>query len=408
MIEEEAIKRKFEMLDGDLNERTRRMTAAAEAMALGWGGISAVERATGISQRTIRQGIQEQKAESKLEQGRIRRAGGGRKKTVNKDESLTEDLERLMEPVSKGDLESPLRWTCKSVRQLAADLQGLGHQVSYTLVSELLHDLGYSLQAYREVREGGDYSFRDTQFSHLNEKAKSFVSAGNPVVSIDIKKMDMLVDDTNSGPPWRPPAVAEEVSINDFLGAGSAYVTPYSTFEPAHNARWKNIGIDLDTIAFAVESLRHWWYEVGKSKYPRARMLLISANCIGRIQSYTPLWKWKLQQLADEIQLAIKFCHLPTGTSKWCKIEHHLFAWMNQNVRGKLLTNYAIILRNITVATPDTELIVQCQLDTNTYHTGYKDSDEELSSIRLEAEIYPSKWNYAIFYHNSIGALVVV
>lgn len=403
MIEEEAIKRKFEMLDGELNERTRRLAAAAEAMALGWGGISAVARATGISQRAIGQGIKELKSKETLSQGRIRRVGGGRKKTVSKDASLAEDLEQLMEPVNRGDLESQLRWTCKNVRQLAAELQDLGHQVSYPLVSELLHDLGYSLRAYRQVRKGDDYSFRDTQFSYLNEEAKSFVLADNPVVSIDIRKKEVLVDDTNSGSSWRSLALAGEISINDFLDAGSVYVTPYSTFDPAHNASWKKIGIDLDTIAFVFESLRHWWKKVGESRYPKARKLLISAHCMDGIESYSPLWKWKLQQLSNEIRLAITFCHLPTGTYKWCKNEHSLFAWMNQNERGKLLTNYAIILRNITATTPDTEQIVQYQLDTKTYRTGYRNSVEKLSSKRMEIEIYPSKWNYTIFRQKGIG-----
>jgi transposase len=397
MIDEEVIKRKFERLDASLNERSRRQAAAAEAMALGRGGISAVARATGISQVTICKGIQELKSEERLSQGRIRQMGSGRKKTVDKDVSLAVDLERLMEPVNKGDLESQLRWTCKSVRQLAAELQDLGHQVSYQLVSELLRNLGYSLQAYREVRECGDYTFRDNQFAYLNAQAKSFVSKGWPVISIDIMQKDMLRNDTNSGQLGYLPVQAKEKYINNFLGDNSAFVTPYSTFEPAHDASWKKRRIDLDTVTFAVESLRHWWNEEGKSKFPRARKLLIGTPGVGIQQLHAPLWHWELQRLADETRLKINFCDLPEGTSKWCKIEHHLFARINQIVRGKSLTNYTIILRNIAINTPNTELIVQCHLDTNTYHADRKFSNEEMSSIRLVTGIFPDDWNYAIY-----------
>jgi transposase len=400
MKEEEAIKRKFEMLEGDLNERTRRLTAASEAMALGWGGISAVVRATGISQRTIRQGIQELKAGNKLEQGRIRRVGGGRKKTMNKDESLSEDLERLMKPVTGGDLESQLRWTCKSVRQLATELQDLGHQVSYPIVSELLHDLGYSLQAYRRMREGEDYSPRDNRFENLNVLANQYVSEGKPVISIDIKKTEMLDDDTNSGPPWRLPAKAEEVSIKDFLGAGSTFVTPYSVFDPAHNRGWKNIGLDHVTVAFAAEGLRRWWNVVGKSKYRRARQMLISTNSGKSSGSHTSLWNWELQGLADETRLKINFCPLPSGTSKWNNIKNPVFAWINQNVRDKSIINYLIIIKEIAATTLETELIVHCQLDTNTYPQGRRISDEEMASIRLIPSFSYYQWFYYIFPHD--------
>jgi transposase len=400
MIEEEAIKQKFELLAGELNERTLRLTAAVEALALGWGGISAVARATGVSQRAIRQGIKELKAERVLSQGRIRRAGGGRKKTANKDESLCEDLERLMEPVARGELESPLRWTCKSVRKLAAELEKRGHQVSYQLVSELLHDLGYSLQAYRELREGGDYSLRDEQFTHLNELAKAFVSTGEPVVSIDIKKRELLGDDTNSGLAWSLKGESEEVCINDFPSAGSAWMTPYSVFDPARNAGWKNVGFDHDTVAFAVESLRRWWNEAGQSQYPRARQLLISTNGGVSNGPHAQVWKWGLQRLADETRIAIKFCYLPSGTSKWNNIEHRLFAWISQNFRVKPLTSYAVIFKMIGVATSEAELIVHYQLDTNPYPAGRKVSDEDKNFIWLRPEFFDDEWNYFIVPHD--------
>ncbi|HET8854059.1 MAG TPA: ISAzo13 family transposase [Ktedonobacteraceae bacterium] len=398
--EEEAIKRKFELLAGELNERTRRLIAAAEAMALGWGGISAVARATGVSQRAIRQGIKELKAERVPSQGRIRRAGGGRKKTVSKDESLCEDLERLVEPVTRGDPESPLRWTCKSVRKLAAELGKLGHQVSYQLVSELLHELGYSLQANRKTREGGDHPDRDAQFAHLNAQAEAYLSAGEPVVSVDAKKKELVGDFKNSGREWHPQGEPEEVRVYDFPIAGLGRATPYGVYDLAHNAGWVNVGIDHNTAAFAVESLRRWWNEVGRSQYPKAKRLLISADGGGSNGSRVRLWKWELQQLADETGLAISVCHLPPGTSKWNKIEHRLFAWISQNWRGKPLTSYAVILKLIAATTTQAGLTVQCQLDTNTYPAGRKVSDEDMASICLVPDAFHGEWNYTILPHD--------
>ena len=399
-MKEEAIKRKFELLAGELNERTRRLTAAAEAMALGWGGISAVARATGVSQRAIRQGIKELKAERVPSQGRIRRAGGGRKKTVSKDESLCEDLERLVEPVTRGDAESPLRWTCKSVRKLAAELGKLGHQLSYQLVSELLHDLGYSLQANRKTREGADHPDRDAQFAHLNAQAEAYLSAGEPVVSVDAKKKELVGDFKNSGREWHPQGEPEEVRVYDFPIAGLGRATPYGVYDLARNAGWVNVGIDHNTAAFAVESLRRWWNEVGQSQYPKAKRLLISADGGGSNGSRVRLWKWELQQLADETGLAISVCHLPPGTSKWNKIEHRLFAWISQNWRGKPLTSYAVILKLIAATTTQAGLTVQCQLDTNTYPAGRKVSDEDMASNCLVPDAIQGEWNNTIHPHD--------
>ena len=397
---EEAIKRRFELLAGELNERTRRLTAAAEAMALGWGGISAVARATGVSQRAIRQGIKELKAERGPSQGRIRRAGGGRKKTVSKDASLCEDLERLVEPVTRGDPESPLRWTCKSVRKLAAELEKGGHQVSYQLVSELLHDLGYSLQANRKTREGGDRPDRDAQFTHLNAQAAVHLSAGEPVVSVDAKKKELVGDFKNGGREWHPKGEPEEVRVYDFPIAGLGRATPYGVYDQARNAGWVNVGMDHDTAAFAVESLRRWWNEVGRTQYPQAKRLLISADGGGSNGSRVRLWKWELQEWADETGLAINVCHLPPGTSKWNKIEHRLFAWISQNWRGKPLTSYAVILKLIAATTTEAGLTVQCQLDKNTYPAGRKVSDEDMASICLVPDAFHGEWNYTILPHN--------
>src|SRR5437879_2859829 len=278
MSEEEVIKRRFERVSGELNERTRRLVAAREAMAIGWGGISAVSRATGLSRKAIRQGIKELQEGGGGNEERIRRTGGGRKKTVNKDPSLREDLERLVDPVTRGDPESPLRWTCKSVRQLAEELVRQGHQVSPQLVSELLHERGYSLQANRKTREGGEHPDRDAQFEHLNAQAEAFLAAGEPVVSVDAKKKELVGDFKNGGREWHTQGQPEQVRVYDFPIAGLGRATPYGVYDLGQNAGWVNVGMDHDTAAFAVESIRRWWNSVGQSQYPKAKRLLISAD----------------------------------------------------------------------------------------------------------------------------------
>ena len=399
MKEEEAIKRRFELVARELNERTRRLVAAAEAMALGWGGISAVARATGVSQRAIRQGIKELQEERGTSDGRIRRTGGGRKKTVSKEPSLCKDLEGLVEPVTRGDPQSPLRWTCKSVRKLAAELQQMGHRISYQLVSELLHELGYSLQANRKTREGGTHPDRDAQFEHLNAQVEVYLSAGEPVISVDAKKKELVGDFKNPGREWSPQGQPEEVRVYDFPIAGLGRATPYGVYDLGQNTGWVNVGIDQNTAAFAVESIRGWWKAVGKPQYPQAKRLLISADGGGSNGSRVRLWKWELQQLADETGLAITVCHLPPGTSKWNKIEHRLFAWISQNWRGKPLTSYAVILKLIAATTTKGGLSVQCQLDTHTYPAGRKVSDEEMASIIIVPDAFHGEWNYTILPH---------
>src|SRR5260221_3492922 len=324
--EEEAIKRRFERVSGELNERARRLVAASEAMAIGWGGIFTVSRATGHSRKAISEGIKELQEGGGGNEGRIRRKGGGRKKTVKKDPSLREDLERLVEPVTRGDPESPLRWTCKSVRHLAKELNRQGHQVSHQLVSELLHELGYSLQANRKTREGGEHLDRNAQFEHLNAQTTLFLAQGEPVISVDAKKKELVGDFKNAGREWHPQGEAEQVRVYDFPIKGLGRATPYGVYDLTRNAGWVNVGIDHDTAAFAVESIRRWWNEVGREQYPETKRLLISADGGGSNGSRVRLWKWELQHLADETGLTITVCHLPPGTSKWNKIENRLFA----------------------------------------------------------------------------------
>ena len=396
MKEEAAIKRRFELVSGELNERSRRLVAASEAVAIGWGGISAVSRATGLSRKAISHGIQELQEKGEPDERRIRRTGGGRKTTVSKDKSLQEDLERLVEPVTRGDPESPLRWTCKSVRKLANELSLQGHQVSHQLVSELLHELGYSLQANRKTREGGDHPDRDGQFEYLNAQAKSFLAAGEPAVSVDAKKKELVGDFKNPGREWSPQGEPEQVRVYDFPIAGLGRATPYGVYDLGQNVGWVNVGMDHDTAAFAVESLRRWWKTVGREQHPEAKRLLISADGGGSNGSRVRLWKWELQQLADETGLEITVCHLPPGTSKWNKIEHRLFAWISQNWRGQPLTSYAVILKLIAATTTEAGLTVQCQLDTNTYPAGRKVSDEEMATLSLLPHAFHGEWNYTI------------
>ena len=396
MTQEEEIKQRYVRIAGDLTERTRRLFAANEALSLGWGGISAVSRATGLSRQVISAGIEELQGGTQAEEGRVRRKGGGRKSNVSKDPKLSEDLERLVEPVTRGDPESPLRWTSKSVRKLAKELQRLGHQVSHELVSELLHGLGYRLQALRKTREGGEHPDRDRQFEYLNAQAAARLSAGEPVVSVDAKKKELVGDFKNPGREWHPQGEAEDVRVYDFPIKGLGRATPYGVYDLGRNAGWVNVGIDHDTAAFAVQSIRSFWNEVGRQHYPQAKRLLISADGGGSNGSRVRLWKWELQRLADETGLSIMVCHLPPGTSKWNKIEHRLFAWISQNWRGKPLTSYAVILKLIAATTTEAGLTVQCRLDSNLYPAGRKISDEEMATLSIQPDSFHGEWNYTI------------
>jgi transposase len=394
---EKDIKQRFDRLANELNERTRRLLAASEAMTIGRGGITLVSRATGLSRKAISLGIKQLQEKTSISPGRIRSAGGGRKKTVSKDLSLDEDLERLVEPVTRGDPESPLRWTCKSVRTLAAELKRQGHQVSYQLVSELLHELGYSLQANRKTREGGEHLDRNAQFEQINAQTTSFLAQGEPVISVDAKKKELVGDFKNAGREWHPEGEPEQVRVYDFPIPGLGRATPYGIYDLEHNSGWVNVGIDHDTAAFSVESIRQWWNEAGQPRYPEAKRLLISADGGGSNGSRVRLWKWELQHLADEIGLAITVCHLPPGTSKWNKIEHRLFAWISQNWRGKPLVDYAVIVKLIAATTTEAGLTVECRLDTNMYPTGRKVSDEEMSTLFLVPDDFHGEWNYTLF-----------
>ncbi len=401
MDENTGIKDRFARVADSLDERTRRLVAASEALALGWGGISATSRATGLSRTAIRRGIAELQGAPAAPPGRIRRAGGGRKKTVDLDPTLQHDLEALVEPTTRGDPESPLRWTCKSLRKLAAELQARGHRVSHQLVAELLQAAGYSLQANRKTREGGDHPDRDAQFAHIATTSADYLASGDPVISVDAKKKELIGDFKNAGREWRPKGEPEEVRVHDFPIPEVGRVTPYGVYDVAANAGWVSVGIDHDTAAFAVASIERWWQEVGQARYGQSGRLLITADGGGSNGSRVRLWKLELQRLADATGLTLTVCHFPPGTSKWNKIEHRLFSFITQNWRGKPLVSYAVILSLIAATSTTTGLTVESVLDTTRYARGRKVTDEEVATIQIERDEFHGEWNYTISPHVS-------
>ncbi len=397
MIAEHAIQARYQAIAPAVDERVRRLVLGAEALAAGRGGQGAVARATGASRGTIRRGIRELgQPAAEAEKGRIRRPGGGRKRTIERDPSLREDLDRLVEPTSRGDPESPLRWTCKSVRQLAAELKRQGHQASHRMVAELLHDMGYSLQANRKTLEGTEHPDRNAQFEHLNRAVQLQLSLGEPVISVDTKKKELVGPFKNGGRELRPKGAPEQVRVHDFLIPDLGRVSPYGVYDIAQNEAWVSVGTDHDTAAFAVESIRRWWRGMGQALYPRATRLLITADAGGSNGYRLRLWKLELQQLADETGLEMAVCHFPPGTSKWNKIEHRLFSAISQNWRGKPLASHEVVVNLIGATTTRTGLRVRSQLDTNQYPAGRKVSDDELEAIYLHRDSFHGEWNYSL------------
>jgi transposase len=393
MEDEALIRRRFEILGGLLDERLRRLVTAAEAQAIGYGGVSRVARATGVSRRAIAVGLKELAETIPAKGGgRIRRSGAGRKKTVDVDRTLKVDLERLVEPVTRGDPASPLRWTCKGVRKLAGELQGMGHRTSHRMVAELLHQLGYRLQANRKVLEGD----RNAQFAHINRRVQEEMVEGNPVISVDTKKKEWIGTFKNGGREWRPKRDPERVHIYDFIGQGLGRVSPYGVYDLARNAGWVSVGVDHDTATFAVETIRRWWYSMGRSVYPQARRLLITADAGGSNGARLRLWKLELQRLADELGFPVSVCHFPPGTSKWNKIEHRLFSYISQNWRGRPLVSHEVIVNLVASTVTGNGLQVRCQLDQNHYPAGRKVTDKELASLHLERDAFHGEWNYSL------------
>jgi hypothetical protein len=403
LVPQGDIQRRFHSLSPFLDERMRRLVAAAESEVIGYGGVSAVARATGVSRRAITSGMKELKQRKKASQTvqaqpRIRRQGAGRKRIMDKDPILLADLDRLVDPVTRGDPESPLRWTCKSVRRLAEELQQEGHAVSYQTVGELLHALDYSLQANQKTLEGSQHADRNAQFEHINRKAQSNLKHGEPVISVDTKKKELVGDFKNAGREWQLKGQPEPVRVHDFAlrEPDKGKVAPYGVYDLGRNVGWVSVGVDHDTAAFAVESIRRWWRWMGGASYPKAKRLLITADSGGSNGARVRLWKWELQQFADETGLEIAVCHFPPGTSKWNKVEHRLFSFISQNWRGKPLISHEVIINLIAGTTSKTGLAVRSELDSNTYPAGIKISDHQMAELRLRRDTFHGDWNYRL------------
>jgi hypothetical protein len=397
----QAIAAKFAILKPLLDERARRLWAAVEARALGRGGISQVAEATGLSRVTVRAGLKElalpvTATGPQTPPERLRRPGGGRKPLGTSDPPLLQALETLVDPVTRGDPMSLLRWTCKSAAKLAAALQAQGHAVSERTVNRLLHDLGYSLQSNRKTLEGRHHPDRDAQFQYINRRAKVFQQQGQPVVSVDTKKKELVGQYRNGGQEWHLQGQPEEVNVHDFPDAVLGKIIPYGVYDEATNTGWVSVGVDHDTAEFAVETVRRWWRHMGSKVYPKAQRLLITADGGGSNGSRCRLWKVELQRLADESGLCISVCHFPPGTSKWNKIEHRMFCHITENWRGRPLVSRAVVVNLIGHTTTKTGLTIRSELDENSYPTGREVTKQQMESLAIKRDKFHGEWNYTL------------
>jgi len=399
MIDVDAIRQRFSAVSPFLDERGRRLVAAAEAAAAGYGGIAAVSAVTGVAASTIGRGLRDLRETEVSPQ--VRRAGGGRKANVAKDTTLLSDLGALVEPSARGDPQSSLRWTCKSLRRLAQELQAQGHQASHTLVGELLDGMGFSLQGNRKTQEGDSHPDRDAQFQYINAAVSTALTKNEPVISVDTKKKELVGNFKNGGREYRPAGDPEKVRVHDFLIKELGRAVPYGVYDLAANAGWVNLGIDHDTAAFAVHSIRRWWRDMGRARYPQATRLSITADGGGSNGSRVRLWKRELQALANETGIDIVVHHLPPGTSKWNKIEHRLFSFISQNWRAKPLVSYRVIVDLIAATTTKTGLTVRCEIDDNLYPKGIIVSDAEMAAINIARHDFHGDWNYTIAPNSS-------
>lgn len=395
---EQNIKYKYETLLPLMNERMKRHWAAVEAQTIGYGGTSLVARATGLSRATIHTGIRENQEgrPSALPESRIRRSGGGRKTLTEDDPTLSEALDQLIDPVTRGDPESPLRWTCKSVRKLADELRQQGHQVSPKTVSRLLQAKGYSLQANRKSQEGKQHPDRNAQFEYINRKVRDFQKRGQPVVSVDTKKKELVGNFAAGGREWHPQGTPEEVNVHDFPDPELGKAIPYGVYDLTRNQGWVSVGITHDTAEFAAATLKRWWQEMGAPGYPQAQELLVLADSGGSNSSRSRLWKVALQELANQTRLSITVCHFPPGTSKWNQIEHRMFSHITANWRGHPLRSLNVIVNLIGNTTTHTGLRIQAELDSTEYQKGIKISDDELAKVNSSKANFHGEWNYTI------------
>jgi hypothetical protein len=397
----EKIRTKYGVLNVELDERSRRLWAATEAKTLGHGGVAAVSRATGLAESTIRKGRKEIHKHPSLTKNealvrRVRRAGGGRKALEHKDSDILVSLDALVDPTSRGDPMSPLRWTCKSTRRLAEELLDQGYSVSHTKVGQLLASLHYSLQSTRKRMEGKSHPDRDAQFKFINGKVIDFQSRKQPVISVDAKKKELIGRFANSGQEYQPTGKPEEVETYDFPSMADGKGIPYGIYDMTRNQGWVSVGTDHDTAQFAVHSIRQWWYQMGRAAYPEAEELLITADGGGSNGSRNRLWKQEMQKFAEEVGLAVSVCHFPPGTSKWNKIEHRMFSHITKNWRGRPLTSHEVIVNLIANTTTNAGLKIQSALDAKEYPTGIKISDKEMAAINLEKDSFHGEWNYMI------------
>ncbi len=407
-MDQALVEAKFRVLASRLDEATLRLWAAAEARSLGRGGVSAVSKAVGLSRTTVYAGLAEIDAASKPgrrrpasadeveSRTRVRAAGGGRKRLVDLDSSLLADLDALVEPTSRGDPMSPLRWTCKSTTRLAEELARLGHRVSQRTVCDLLAQLHYSLQSVRKTREGAQHPDRDAQFQYIAQMVARYQRQRQPVISVDTKKKELIGDFKNAGREWQPAGQPEKVRVHDFIDDELGKVAPYGVYDLTANVGWVSVGIDHDTAEFAVQSIRRWWIEMGQPLYRKAKRLLITADCGGSNGYRVRLWRVQLQQLADELGLPVQVCHLPPGTSKWNKIEHRMFCHITNNWRGRPLLTRQVVVNLIGSVTTAQGLRVKAELDENTYDAGIKVSDADLAAVAIKRDEFHGEWNYRI------------
>jgi transposase len=397
----ESLEMRYKKILPFLTEKQKRIYLGNEASLIGYGGISEVSRVTGVSRRVISEGIKEIETPDKYRFDKIRNEGAGRKKTTETDKTLIEDLERLIEPVTRGEPESPLRWTCKSLRNLSNALKAMNHKTSHRMVGELLHGLKYSLQANRKTNEGTSHPDRNAQFEFINDTVKRFQANKQPVISVDAKKKENVGAYKNNGTEWHPKGTPEKVKVYDFEDKELGKVNPYGVYDIERNMGWVSVGIDHDTASFAVESIRRWWYTMGKEIYSSAQELLITADGGGSNSRRSRLWKIEIQKLSNETGMKIKVCHFPPGTSKWNKIEHRLFSYISLNWRGKPLISHEVIVNLIASTKTLKGLQVKCQLDENKYPKGIKISDKELAMVNIESDNFHGEWNYLIAPNSS-------
>ena len=396
MIDIVDIRRRWRQAASFLDERARRLFAANEALAQGHGGVTATSIATGLARSTIDRGIQELGSSGNALGTRLRRPGGGRKSAVTHQPGLPRALEKLIEDAIRGDPGSPLRWVSRSQRQLVKALSAQGFRISQRVLGKLLRELGYSCQANRKTREGNNHPDRNAQFEHVNATVQAAIAAGEPAISVDTKKKELVGDFKNNGRELRPKGDPEPVRVHDFKIPELGKVAPYGVYDIAANHGWVSVGVSADTGAFAVESIRRWWYKLGKPRYPHATRLTITADCGGSNGPQVKLWKRELQRLANETGLKMTVTHLPPGTSKWNRIEHRLFAFITMNWRGKPLVSHQVIVQLIGATTTETGLAVRCEIDRNLYPKGIAVSDEELQAINITRHAFHGEWNYTI------------